>query len=306
MNLAERFQLQNESPAELKQARDEEFTREIEDHKRRVDRARRALRFLKGAGGTPLDFLAIGDSWYKYPLDGQLLLPPYDFGIVAKSQLQSMGNPNPIILNQAWPGQASTAVLSRTNQETIITLLENGSNWMNGTGPDGILISAGGDDIVGEQFAIYIEYGGAGLSGRFQGVLDLVQASYEDLFDFRDKFASGVPIIGHCYDYAIPSGVPAAGILGPWLRPSLDFALYNAPARTKAIHDMIEGFYGMLNGLTSKAKNNFHLVDTRKTIAPNKNYPDGWANEIHPYTPGFTALAKKYLAVLQNLFPGRI
>jgi hypothetical protein len=30
---------------------------------------------------------------------------------------------------------------------------------MNGTGPDGILISAGGDDIAGEQFAIYIEYG---------------------------------------------------------------------------------------------------------------------------------------------------
>jgi len=69
---------------------------------------------------------------------------------------------------------------------------------------------------------------------------------------------------------------------------------------------MIEGFYGMLNGLASEAKNNFHLVDTRKTIAPNKNYPDGWANEIHPYTPGFTALAKKYLAVLQPLFPGRI
>jgi hypothetical protein len=104
MNRAERFQLQNLSSAELEQARDEEFKREIEDHKRRLDRARRALRFQKSAGGTPLNFLAIGDSWYKYPLDGQLLLPPYDFGIVAKSQLQSMGNPNPIILNLAWPG----------------------------------------------------------------------------------------------------------------------------------------------------------------------------------------------------------
>jgi hypothetical protein len=30
-------------------------------------------------------------------------------------------------------------------------------------------------------------------------VLDLVAASYADLFALRDLFAAGVPIFGHCY-----------------------------------------------------------------------------------------------------------
>jgi hypothetical protein len=92
--------------------------------------------------------------------------------------------------------------------------------------PDAILVSAGGDDLVGDQLAIYLDYKGSGLNtARFQGVLDSVRSSYMDLFarfqtmyirsarlrhgsglqsvlrdTFRDIFAKGVPIIGHCYD----------------------------------------------------------------------------------------------------------
>ena len=47
---------------------------------------------------------------------------------------------------------------------------------------DAILVSAGGDDIVGDQFVIYLDYGGGGLNAaRFQGVLNSVQASYGHL-----------------------------------------------------------------------------------------------------------------------------
>jgi hypothetical protein len=51
-----------------------------------------------------LDCLAIGDSWFDYPLN-DYGLPWPNQAIVA--QLQTLGNPSPIILNRAIPGQAS-------------------------------------------------------------------------------------------------------------------------------------------------------------------------------------------------------
>jgi len=303
MNTADLFEIEKQLRETREEERDVEIAKEVEEHKLHVTRVQRGAR-LKKAARPRLDFLAIGDSWFKYPLDGNILLPPFDFGITAKSQLQSMGNPRPLILSQAWPGQASTAVLSYKRQQDIIDVLEDGSQWINGRGPDGILISAGGDDIAGDQLAIYLEYGGGMTtsSSRFQGVLELVKASYADLFDLRNRFAPGVPIFGHCYDYALPNGARAS-ILGPWLQPSFDFALYDPGDATQVVKHMIDELHDMLNGLAAVKKHNFHLVDTRNIIAPNNIYPKGWANELHPYTPGFTLLAKKFLDALKNYFP---
>jgi len=58
----------------------------------------------------------------------------------------------------------------------------------------------------------------------------------------------------------------------------------------------------MLSGLASDATNNFHLVDTRGTIAA----PNDWSNEIHPNPDGFYRLAQRFLTALQAHFPGRI
>jgi len=203
---------------ELQEASKAQIAANRDIHKQQTTRISRAMRdrtALKAAhpatplSKVPLDFLAIGDSWFEYPLDGNG--PSFDnTAIVAQSQLQSMGSPPPKILNQALHGQATTAMLSWENQENLISLLEDKDQWLNQTTglPDAILVSAGGDDLVGDQLAIYLDYKGSGLNtARFQGVLDSVQASYMDLFAFRDIFAKGAPIIGHCYDYAIPNNV---------------------------------------------------------------------------------------------------
>ena len=74
------------------------------------------------------------------------------------------------------------------------------TQWLNGA-PDCILVSMGGDDLVGDQFAIYLDYQGSGLDAtRFQGALGSVRASYLDLFALRDAVLPGKPVIGHCYD----------------------------------------------------------------------------------------------------------
>jgi hypothetical protein len=107
----------------------------------------------------PLDLLAIGDSWFDYPLNdyGHFSTIQAIIGEVG-TQLQSMGNPPPMILSHALFGLSSTAMLTYERQENIFNALTDPktTQWKNGITADGILVSAGGDDVVGGSFAVFI------------------------------------------------------------------------------------------------------------------------------------------------------
>jgi hypothetical protein len=265
----------------------------------KIGRAGLAARGLAAtAAPQPLVMLSQGDSWFDYPLSGNSVsLTSTD--IIA--QLTSMGVINPVILNTAHFGDATTVEMSLPKQERMIAALQDPSNWVNDK-PDAILFSGGGDDIAGDQFCIYLDYAGPGSTGinaaRFQGVLDSVQASYEDLFVFRDKYAPGVPVFAHCYDNPIPNGTHPV-CAGPWLKPSLDYCGWNVTQGTSILAQAITDFKAMLVALA----NNFTLVDTQGVLVP----PD-WANELHSYPAGFQKLAGKYLDALPAHpgFQGRI
>jgi hypothetical protein len=304
---------------QLQDASKEQREANIPAHKLRTGRIRNSIRRRKTLQETdkrtplpkvPLDFLAVGDSWFEYPLYNEVLSFQNN-AIVAQSQLGSMGDPPPQILNQALHGQATTAMLSYENQEQMMSVLKDPDQWLNEqTGlPDAILVSAGGDDLVGDQLAIYLDYGGGGLNvKRFQGVLDSVQASYMDLFAFRDIFAKGVPIVGHCYDYAIPNDVHPICTSSAWLWPSLSFAGYDYNVGLQVVSQMIDLFHDMLTALAKDPANTFSVIDTRNTLTRNASQPIGWANEIHPWYPGFSILANKFLVGLRAMpdFNGRI
>ena len=291
--------------AQLQQQVDEEFAKRAHEHRVKVHaiKARRRHRKANKLKATtlPLDFLAIGDSWFDYPLN-DYGVPWTNQDIVA--QLQTLGNPSPVVLSRALHGNPMTTTLGLSNQKQYVLDIADSSQWLDGS-PDAILVSGGGDDVVGDQFVIYLDYFGGKLSTRVQGVIDSVEASYEALFQFRDLHAPGVPIFGHCYDYAIPNGV-GVFFQGPWLRPSIDFAQYGYGDGLTIVQDAIDGLHAMLNGLAGVKNNNFYLVDTRGTLTRDSSQPLGWANEIHPYSAGFVALANKFLPALQSVFPGRI
>jgi hypothetical protein len=299
-----------ELQAQLREAINEEIESRIEAHRLSVSRINDGIERRKAHGLAPrlpqLDFLAIGDSWFDYPLnDYGVLWPNQD--IVAKPQLQSMGSPPPKILSLAVHGQAMTAVMSWENQDRIVKVLKDSKQWLNGKTADAILVSGGGNDIAGDQFAIYVDYQGKGLNNaRFQGVLDSIEASYMDLFALRDEVAPGVPIFAHCYDYAIPNGVHPGIFGGPWLQPPLQFSGYDYNEGLAIVKDAIDDFYKLLDKLAKVSKNNFVLVNTRGTLTRDSTHPLGWANELHPYTVGFAALAQKFLSSLKPKFPGRI
>jgi hypothetical protein len=249
----------------------------------------------------PLVLLAHGDSWFDYPLTGNGL-PFEDTDIIA--QLETMGAIPPLIQNISHFGDATTEEMSLPKQQRLLQSLQDPANWANEKGPDAILFSGGGNDIAGNQFCIFLDDVAPGVNGlnpsRFQGVLDMVQASYDDLFAFRDKFAPDVPIFGHCYDFPIPNGAHPV-CAGPWLKPSLGFAGWNTAQGTVILHQALVNFRGMLVGLAAIPANNFTLVDTQGVLAS-----ADWANELHPHPPGFTKIAGKFVDALHGRFPGRI
>src|SRR6478672_11109329 len=73
-----------------------EVAQRFAEYERQNGRMSRATEFHERATGVkptqPLRILAVGDSWFDYPLDGNVLLPPLDFGIVGRNNLKAMGS----------------------------------------------------------------------------------------------------------------------------------------------------------------------------------------------------------------------
>jgi hypothetical protein len=296
-----RLSEQGPEPARLQAALRDSIERDIDArvdaHQREVLSIRASLR--RGAQ-APLMVLAHGDSWFNYPLNGNGL-PLGDTDIIA--HLGSMGSPPPKILNISHYGDATTDEMGLIKQQRLIEALQNKKNWINGK-PDAILFSGGGNDIAGDPFCIYLNHKDSNLPaldpGRFAGRLASIQASYLDLFLFRDRYAQQVPIFGHCYDYPHPMK-PHPPCAGPWMLPSLTFAGWNTEEGTKILHDVLDQFKKMLTILEASGKDDFTIVPTQGTLGTKD-----WANELHPYPPGFAKLAQLFLNALRARFPGRI
>lgn len=290
---------------QLRDAIDDEIAQRTDAHQRTIARLKSSTQVIAAAGALasvrPLVMLAHGDSWFDYPLSGNDV-SLHSTDIIA--QLSLLGNTNPVILNVSHLGDATTEEMSLPKQERMIQALQDPDNWLTGGQPDAILFSGGGDDIAGNQFCIFLDYAVPGATGldaaRFQGALDGIEASYRDLFAFRDRYSPGVPIFAHNYDFAIPNGAHPV-CAGPWLKPSLDYCGWNVQQGTLIVRQALTTFNTMLAGLAADPANNFVLVDTQGTLAP-----DDWANELHPYSDGFKQLAGHFMQALRARFPGRI
>jgi hypothetical protein len=291
---------------QLNAAIEQDIAERVAVHKQRVAALRVAKTKLFALSQTkmaePLAMLAVGDSWFDYPLSGNGPLP-LDTDVIA--QMRSMGAINPVILNVSHYGDATTDELALPKQQRIVAQLADAGNWLSQGKPDAILFSGGGNDIAGDRFCIYLDYNAPGSTGlnqkRLTGVLSSIEASYRDLFTLRDQYAAGVPIFGHDYDFPVPNGVHPL-CAGPWLKPSLTFRGWTSVSDgARIVHDALVQFRSVLSSLAADPANNFHLVQTQGALAAAE-----WANELHPTPAGFKSIAAKFVAALSGQFPGQI
>jgi hypothetical protein len=244
--------------------------------------------------------LCIGDSWFQYPLRSYADLQQR---IALPSVLGKRVN----FVDDSYPGRDADEVqgLHRRWLRLARTLQEEGRPF------DLFLLSLGGNDVVGLDFARHLT-DGTRRDGRawpwaaevppaarrwidlgaLKATFDGITSAYGLIVAMRDTFAPGATIIGHTYADVTPMDVPYTFLTyrsGPWIWGPCT-ARGIAPAEQKLIVRWLLASFANLLRAIAQAAGRFVVLDTRLELPD----PAEWDNEIHPRGPGFRHLVERY------------
>jgi hypothetical protein len=232
--------------------------------------------------------LAVGDSWFDYPIHDILTRLDDDYGYNIESS--------------AHRGDPIETMVSRVGQldkfarcmDKIVAL---------GATPRAILLSGGGDDIAGKEFGMLIntiDLQPIGWNDQvIAGVIDTrIAAAYGLMFLSinslcQNNLGRTFPILVHGYDYPVPDGRGFLGggwlLPGPWPKPGFGEKLFtDINVTTQMMTVIIDRFNTMLRNLVQgPGFQNVTYIDLRNTLSnAQADYKDWWANEIHPSAGG--------------------
>jgi hypothetical protein len=235
--------------------------------------------------------LAIGDSWFWYPL-GQSLLGP---------------------INKVWDGRYCIYAIGDNGAEARDYVDGKFRNIVRdalkgyGAGLSAVLISGGGNDFAGWTDLRRLLR--ANCAAAASAAECFKPASFEQLFagikryyvslimQIQEKCPANVKIVLHNYDYPIPD---ARGLIGDqrWLKtPMLDRKVPDALMKPCVCH-LIDRFGEVMEALAA-ADPNILVVKSAGCLAE-----ADWANELHPTPGGFAKIAEqRWKPVLRQILP---
>jgi len=242
---------------------------------------------------APVTILAEGDSWFEYPV-------PFSGGGIIDHLAPILGD-RVEVLNLATHGDEVRQILALDQRQEIEKRLSAPRKF------DALLFSGGGNDIVGDQFCLWLNRNSGGLppnalvnEARLNAVLGVVAAGYRDLIAIRDALSPHTKIFVHTYDFPQPSDEGVCNS-GPWLKPSLDYRNINDPSlQFEVVRMVLAKFAASLQSIQGEdGVRDFYVVPTQGALNPKTE----WANEIHPSRGGFTKLARKFQDALAQHWP---
>jgi hypothetical protein len=256
------------------------------------------------AFGSQGVLIAEGDSWFDYPFEDVLESLHDEHGF----DVESVAHLGDNLEDMAYDDKQLDR-LTRAFQKVAERLGPGGA-------PRGILLSGGGNDIAGEEFAMLLNHSKAASVGLNAKVVDglinerLREASASLIGTMQAlslaSFGRPVRILVHGYGRPVPDGRGFLGgalfLPGPWLEPGFRRKGYADLARnTAAMASLIDGFNTMLAGLAAEMQASgvdVRHVDLRTLLRSDAQYQQDWANELHPTKAAFRRVATAFAAQL--------
>lgn len=246
--------------------------------------------------------IAEGDSWFDYPLRDVLQLLEDDY----LYDIESVAHKGDCVEDMAH-AEGQFMEFTRRLEKML------GDAKL----PRAILLSGGGNDIAGDEFALLLNHAASTLpplnEDIVRGVIDVrLKEAYLSIISglttiAMDYLGRPIPIITHGYDYPVPDGRGFLGgwwkLPGPWLKPGFERKGHDDRTKnTVLIAQLIDRFNAMLQAVSALPEfAHVHYLDLRGTLKNNNTYKTYWANELHPTKTGFDLVTKKFADALAKL-----
>jgi len=247
---------------------------------------------MLGAGDFP-EILALGDSWFWYPLNN-LLAPIWNLWAGYKN-----------ILAQGKVGAEAEELAQGSYLKNFRRILKGYP------GIRAVLLSAGGNDFAGMDDMSRIlnprnlcENAATGKDCFDAGALDrlmfgTVVGAYRTMLDEVAALRGEALVFLHNYDYALPTGIGFLGF-GHWLKYPMDQVGVPAAVQPLAVNYLIDTFSNALAQVNHEYADRTILIDSAGVLSPGD-----WANELHPTPSGFNKLvAQAWQKPLLDNLPG--
>lgn len=260
----------------------------------------------KGASGTSGLLIAEGDSWFDFPGDDVLAILEDDFNY----RIESVAHRGDTVEAMAYdPAQVRT--LARAFEHVS----------QDGHVPRAILLSGGGNDIAGNEFALLLNHAQSQLSPLNTRI---VEGVLEERLRFaigsvigaittlsQSLFGKKIPVLTHGYGYPVPDGRGFLGgfwvLPGPWLKPGFVAKGYQDIEQCcRILEDLIDRFNGLLQSIAgSPGFEHVSYVNLRPLLSNElpKVYKKSWTDELHPTDDGFKLVAEKLDREINRLAP---
>ena len=209
------------------------------------------LKLLFGAKG-PI-FVAEGDSWFCFPL-----VEPTDLAkhLAGDHLVYSLARPGDLFVDYLKPAQ-----------------FDETSDIIERYGASALLLSGGGNEIIGENFGTHLDAGIGGYS--VQSITDTASGIADVILDLVDRMAARHPhlkIFAHSYDWPVPREP------GGWLRGPLEDAQIPPTEWNAVVRGIIDRFAAALDRVEAKRKGVFFHADLRGS---GQQLAANWHDEIH-------------------------
>jgi len=243
----------------------------------KIYKTTRRLRFLRQKHQSGPVVVAEGDSWFLFPKPG--VRDTLDF-IMEKYRLLSLAEAGDEIADYLKNKELLDAVRTEL--------------------PQYVLISGGGNDILGSEIKTLLREGvPAGSTpedfldlDKFKSKLTFLEEGYTLFIREIHQLHPATIVLIHGYDY-IRSNPDPLTIKKGWANKYMIAAGINAPEdRKKLITYLVDTFNAMLSTLASGYPH-VRFVDNRNTVRS-----DEWMDEIHPNNTGYQRVANNFLTLM--------